>query len=361
VAIGATIIVDVTHPAALPVASGILILWACAPFVALVLSRPMAARMAPLTAIDREYLASIAQTTWKYFDAFVEADHHHLPPDNVQLDEVDARIARRTSPTNIGMGLLATLAAHDFGFIDTETLITRLDATLTTVEGLERFEGHLLNWYDTYTLAPLQPAYISTVDSGNLAGALVTLAAGLRMLAADRAEPGAGADQRRQLEGLASRATAFFDGISFRFLYDRQRRLFSIGYRLADGDGPGRFDPSFYDLLASEARLASFMAIAKGDVPEMHWFHLGRLITSIHGAPVLLSWSATLFEYLMPLLVMRSYPNTLLDESCRMVVRRQMEYASSRGTPWGISESAYTSVDRNGNYQYKAFGVPGLG
>ena len=349
VAMGAAIVVGVLRPAALPVAAGVLLLWTGAPLVALVLSRPITAKTKPLTPIDRDYLISVARTTWSYFDTFVGAADHHLPPDNVQF-EPDARIAHRTSPTNIGMGLLATLAAHDFGFIDTETLVARIDATLTTAEGLERFEGHLLNWYDTTTLAPLRPAYLSTVDSGNLAGSLITLASGLRMLGRDG-----------RLEDLAARATAFVEGMNFRFLYNRQRRLFSIGYRLADGDGPGKFDPSYYDLLASEARLASFVAIAKGDVPEMHWFHLGRLITSLHGAPVLLSWSATLFEYLMPLLLMRGYPNTLLDESCRMVVRRQMAYAASRGVPWGISESAYTSVDRHGNYQYKAFGVPGLG
>ena len=149
--------------------------------------------------------------------------------------------------------------------------------------------------------------------------------------------------------------------MNFRFLFDPKRQLFAIGYRLADADGAGRLDASYYDLLASEARLASFIAIAKGDVPEMHWFHLGRSVTSVRGAPVLLSWSATLFEYLMPLLVMRTYPNTLLDESCRLVVRRQMDYAAARGVPWGISESAYNLVDRHGTYQYKAFGVPGLG
>ena len=149
--------------------------------------------------------------------------------------------------------------------------------------------------------------------------------------------------------------------MNFRFLFDPKRQLFAIGYRLADAESAGRLDASFYDLLASEARLASFIAIAKGDVPETHWFHLGRSVTSVHGAPVLLSWSATLFEYLMPLLVMRTYPDTLLDESCRMVVRRQIDYAAARGVPWGISESAYNVVDRHGTYQYKAFGVPGLG
>ena len=163
------------------------------------------------------------------------------------------------------------------------------------------------------------------------------------------------------MEGLAARASAFADGMDFRFLYDPRRRLLAIGYRAADAEGPGRLDPSRYDLLASEARLASFIAIAKGDLPEKHWFHLGRTVTGVHGIPTLLSWSGTIFEYLMPLLLMRSYPDTLLDESCRMAVRRQRDYGAERGVPWGISESAYDLVDHLGNYQYKAFGVPGLG
>src|SRR4029077_20489935 len=139
------------------------------------------------------------------------------------------------------------------------------------------------------------------------------------------------------------------------------RQLFTIGYRLADDQGPGRQDPSYYDLLASEARLASFLAIAKGDVPESHWFRLGRVVTGVRGAPVLLSWSGTMFEYLTPLLMMRSYPDTLLDDSCRRIVRRQVEYAATHDAPWGISESAYNIVDLHDTYQYKAFGVPGLG
>ena len=147
----------------------------------------------------------------------------------------------------------------------------------------------------------------------------------------------------------------------FGFLYDRRRRIFSIGYRLASADGPGRVDSSFYDLLASEARLASFLAIAKGDVPQHHWFHLGRMLTSVDGSATLLSWGGTMFEYLMPQLLLRSYAGTLLDRSCRASVRRQMEYGRERGVPWGISESAYALTDRLGNYQYKAFGVPGLG
>src|SRR6185503_17809198 len=159
----------------------------------------------------------------------------------------------------------------------------------------------------------------------------------------------------------ARRATTIAAQMRFDFLYDRRRRIFSIGYRLADADGPGRLDGSFYDLLASEARLASFVAIAKGDVPQHHWFHLGRLVTNVDGRATLMSWGGTMFEYLMPQLLMRSFPGTLLDQSCRASVRRHIEYGQQRDVPWGISESAYGFTDRDGNYQYRAFGVPGLG
>jgi cyclic beta-1,2-glucan synthetase len=256
------------------------------------------------------------------------------------------------------MALLATVSAHDLGFIEIDDMTARLDATLTTVEGLPRFEGHLFNWYDIDTLEPLQPVYVSTVDSGNLAAALVTLASALPRLAL---LPPVSAITAALLRDLGARAGVLFDGMNFTPLYDAQRQLFAVGYRLPTSDAPGRLDPSRYDLLASEARLASFLAISKGDVPESHWFHLGRLATAIHGVPVLLSWSATLFEYLMPLLVTRTYAGTLLDESSRMAVRRQISYGARLGVPWGISESAYSAVDWHGTYQYKAFGVPGLG
>jgi cyclic beta-1,2-glucan synthetase len=345
VAFGSLALVAAIRPGALAISVPVLALWAAAPLIAYALSRPAPTRRAVLRAEDREFLESVALKTWRYFETFAGPEDHALPPDNVQVVP-EVTIAHRTSPTNIGMALLATVAAHDFGFIDAEGMARRIDATLTTVEGLERVEGHLLNWYDTRTLAPLPPAYISTVDSGNLAGALLTLTVALREL---------------RLDELAARAAALFDEMNFAFLHDPQRQLFTIGYRLADEEGPGRPDPSHYDLLASESRLASFLAIAKGDVAESHWFHLGRAVTSVRGALVLLSWSATMFEYLMPLLVMRSYPDTLLDESCSMVVRRQMDYAADRGVPWGISESAYNVVDHHHTYQYKAFGVPGLG
>ena len=419
-----------------------------------------------LNAHDRRRLRQIARRTWHYFELFVGPESHWLPPDNFQ-ETPDGGLARRTSPTNIGMGLLSTLAAHDLGFIDTSELVERLEAALDTIERLERHEGHLLNWYETHTLAALWPRYVSTVDSGNLVAALMALDVGFargrvrndpdaalfapasttpqswcahrsppsrarlpprrrsppplppssrpcssdwrrpasvtsrprfvdeqgdaldrllaefddQSIADSRAQDAAAAVDgpgtargaasalartelavpRDALVQLGARCRALADGMRFGFLYDRTRQLFAIGYRLPDADGPGRLDASYYDLLASEARLASFVAIAAGDVPQAHWFRLGRLAVSVDGVPTLLSWSATMFEYLMPSLLMRSFPDTLLDQTSRRVVRRQIQYGRRYGIPWGMSESAYSVVDRHGTYQYKAFGIPGLG
>ena len=344
VAAGVAALVAVTRPAALPMAWVVLVLWFSAPVVAYVLSRPVPRRRIALPEADRAYLVDVARRTWGYFETFVGEEDNHLPPDNVQIG-LTQTIAHRTSPTNIGLGMLSTLSAHDLGFITTEQMVERLEATLNTIDRLPKYEGHLLNWYDTRTLLPLAPSYVSTVDSGNLAGALIALSVGLQDIAPE----------------LSRRMNALFDAMSFRFLLNPTRQLFAIGFRLPDEEQPGRRDAAHYDLLASEARLASFLAIAKGDVAEKHWFRLGRPTTAVRSTPVLLSWSATLFEYLMPLLIMRSYPETLLDESCYLVIRRQIDYASERGVPWGLSESAYNLVDRHGDYQYKAFGIPGLG
>jgi len=455
------VLVSISNPVALSSALPFLTLWTIAPGLAYWLSMPVGPRVRPLTERDRSLLRTTTRKTWRYYESFVTAADGWLPPDNYQEGD-EPRLARRTSPTNIGMALLSTLAAHDLGYVTTETLVHRLDRMLTTLEGLERHEGHLLNWYDTATLAPLYPRYVSTVDSGNLAASLIALAQGVSGLVEtpqtrkhllegliDTADlligassPNPSRDQsarelvggvnriarailaeaRRELTGAASsslrsvahelaallastadrqetlenegdiafwaralmdavaaldtypatvssevlmdlsrRASALATGMRFEFLYDKRRRIFSIGYRLPDADGPGRLDSSFYDLLASEARLTSFVAIAKGDVPQHHWFHLGRLVTNVDGRATLMSWGGTMFEYLMPQLLLRGYPGTLLDQSCRASVRRQMEYGTERGVPWGISESAYAFTDRAGNYQYKAFGVPGLG
>ena len=356
-AVGTLVLVSAMRPSSLDTALPFILAWLAAPYIGHLLSRPVRRRRESLSAADTAFLRSLARDTWRFFETVVGADDHALPPDNIQLVPTP-RVAHRTSPTNIGMSLLATLSAYDLGFLTVADLAARTDATLTTVERLERHEGHLLNWYDTQTLAPLMPAYVSTVDSGNLAGALLCLAAGLTQLASEF--DGADGPQAR-LNVLAARATALVDAMDFRFLFNAERELLSIGYRLADRDGPGRLDLSHYDLLASEARLASFVAIAKGDVPQRHWFRLGRSLTAVKGGPVLMSWSATMFEYLMPNLLMRSYPDTLLDRSVGLAVATQIAYGKACGVPWGISESAYSLVDRHDTYQYKAFGVPGLG
>ncbi len=351
------LLTSLARPAALPVAAPFALLWLVAPLVAYRLSRPTPILRRALDRVERESLLAIAERTWRYFDAFVTPRDNALPPDNFQ-EYPGPMVAHRTSPTNIGMSLLSTLAAHDLGFLGIDALAERIGATLDTALSLEMWEGHLLNWYDTTTREPLPPRYVSTVDSGNLCASLMALSVGLDELAV---RPGLEQALGTILSSLATRARLFADGMHFAPLYDRERQLFSIGYRLADADGPGRLDVSTYDLLASEARLTSFLAVARGEVPQAHWFRLGRPVVSVDGVPTLLSWSATMFEYLMPLLLMRDRPGTLLSESCRRVVSRQIAYGRARGVPWGISEAAYSVTDRAGTYQYKAFGVPGLG
>ena len=452
---------------ALPVALPFLAAWLASPVVAWWLSRPVVPRRLALSVEDAAQLRRVARRTWHYFETFVGEQDHWLPPDNVQIDS-ELRVAHRTSPTNIGMGLLSTLAAHDLGYLGTGPLATRIENTLASVEALERHEGHLLNWYDTETLAPLSPRYVSTVDSGNLAGALMALSAGLREIADGEAdeeracagvsdsagvlaealstlerrahaatslrascklaqreldalretlgEDGPGSSRieaasgragavrealgqvaaaapespeadavaewgrlldealtvspvrattpealRQHLLDLARRCDEQADSMNWTFLYDRARGVFSIGFRLADAEGPGRLDASYYDLLASEARLASFIAISRGEVPQEHWFRLSRALVSVEGCITLVSWSGSMFEYLMPLLLLRSHPETLLENACRTAVRAQILYGQRQHVPWGISESAYHVVDPHGTYQYRAFGVPGLG
>jgi cyclic beta-1,2-glucan synthetase len=447
------------RPEALPQVAPLLGLWLAAPLIASWLSRPFRDGRVALQPEDARLLRRIARRTWHYFDTFAGPADHWLPPDNFQ-ELGDVGVAHRTSPTNIGLSMLSALAACDLGFLRPADLAGRIDRMLTTLEGIERFKGHFLNWYDTRSLTPLHPRYVSTVDSGNLAGCLLILAQGLREHAAAPAGAGprqdglrdsviffreiredlarlqASARERtaslarevdaigaagmspadgapapalvearerlhREIAALAeeaagnaalgellhcarailevagedgdaashasrlleqsARAERMANDMDFGFLFDAQRKLFTIGYRLPDTEGPGRHDPTFYDLLASEARLASYIAISKGDVPQIHWFHLNRQLVNVKGWPTLVSWSASMFEYLMPLLFMKTYPKTLLDQSCRSIVHRQIEYATELGVPWGISESGYNFVNRKGDYQYKAFGVPGLG
>ena len=470
-----------------------LMVWIAAPAVAWWISRPIRLPEPDLSEEQRAFLGRIARKTWHFFETFVTAQENWLPPDNFQ-EVPGPTIASRTSPTNIGLALLANLAARDFGYLPVGGLIQRTRDTLATLHRLERHRGHFYNWYDTRTLQPLLPFYVSSVDSGNLAGHLLTLGSGLRELARERifgahvgrglrdtvgvlrslagesaalaqldaalAEPpatlsgaldllergheravrivasldgaaaetlqwarvleqtiaghrddlrqlapwlrrdggrtgasadvaallarldawptlpalaeleaspaasaegwgdagGAARERMVALEALARQCDEFAT-MDYRFLFDPARELFAIGYNVTDR----RRDAGFYDLLASESRLGSYVAIAQGQVPQEHWFSLGRLLVAVQGEPILLSWSGSMFEYLMPLLVMPNHANTLLAHTCAAAVRQQIKYGDACGIPWGISESGYNRTDAHLNYQYRAFGVPGLG
>ncbi len=498
IAAAAVIYLALSRPVALAVAGPILALWFASPAVAWWISRPLTPRSPRLSADQVLFLRKLSRKTWAFFETFVGPEDHWLPPDNYQEDHLDA-VAHRTSPTNMGLALLANLSAYDFGYLPAGQLVDRTANAFGTMDSLERHRGHFYNWYDTQSLKPLLPLYVSTVDSGNLAGHLLTLRPGLlelpdhtilgsrwveglsdtlgvlvdaaggeakvqlaelqkdlgsvvgsrpTTLAAvrqclDRLAASAGDVIRalepdtesqptwwarafaRQCRDLLDELTFLapwillpsakdrlvgvpgFDGIptlrelarlkeqsewpvelrphikeanrrararieaidhlarqaddlarmEVDFLFDKTRRLLAIGYNV----GERRRDASFYDLLASEARLCSFVAIAQGQLPQESWFALGRLLTTAGGEPILLSWSGSMFEYLMPLLVMPTYENTLLDRTCKAAVTRQIQYGGQRGVPWGMSESCYNMVDVRLNYQYRAFGVPGLG
>jgi cyclic beta-1,2-glucan synthetase len=515
VAVSTLLYLTLSRPAVLGVVGPILALWFASPVIAWWISRPLARRGTRLTADQVLFLRELSRKTWAFFETFVGPEDHYLPPDNYQEHPV-AAVAHRTSPTNMGLALLANLAAYDFGYIPAGQLIERTAKTFDTMEALERHQGHFYNWYDTQSLKPLPPTYISTVDSGNLAAHLLTLRPGLVALpghkilgtrlfeglddtlrillaalgaaapvrlaqlqkdlssasdsrpttlaatrlylarlatcAADTADsldtepesqarwwaqalarqcraaldeltflvpwtllpasperlsdPGgmdeiltlrelarcevewlpvieaqAGSDAtpeerewllelRRLIMEASRRARGRIADIErlaqqagelarleYDFLFDKVRHLLAIGYHV----GERRRDSGYYDLLASEARLSSFVGIAQGKLPQENWFALGRLLTTAGGKPILLSWSGSMFEYLMPLLVMPTYENTLLDQTCRAAVETQIEYGRKRGVAWGISESGYNTMDVRLNYQYRAFGVPDLG
>ena len=438
-----------------------LVLWALSPIIARWASQsPKTELHLEISQSDNSALRLAARRTWLFFERFVTAEENWLPPDNFQ--EIPKPFtARRTSPTNIGLYLCCVLAARDFGWIGTVETIERLEATLATLQKLSRYRGHFFNWYETAFLDTLNPRYISTVDSGNLAGNLLVvknscdeiaatpavehrfdglcdainllreaiaipqgiaepmrhemhdmlerldeiaasrhgaaviwdhlqelenrarvLAIELSQLSSEKpflreaveaitnwaqshrkdqeiyANPGQISDDLpRRLARIRDICRQLTEEMDFAFLYDKERQLLSIGYRVDDQ----QLDANVYDLLASEARLASFFAIAKGDVPTRHWFRLGRTLTPLGRSSALQSWSGSMFEYLMPTLIMREPAGSLLALSNRSAVRRQIDYASDLGLPWGISESQYNARDRDQNYQYSGFGVPDLG
>jgi len=509
-----------SSPRSLAMAGPILCLWLASPAIAWWISQPLARRKERLTERQNLFLRKIARKTWAFFETFVGPEDHWLPPDNYQESPAGV-IAHRTSPTNMGLALLANLSAYDFAYISGGQLLERTEKAFSSMNAMKRYKGHFFNWYDTKTLKPLPPLYISSVDSGNLAGHLMTLRPGLLGLscggllgrrvfeglretleiladasvAEDQAcapawlsqiqkdmetaissQPvsliasrsclerlaGSSATLLAVLEASASKSESSYwahafakqcraslDELAFLapwiellssqdrleafpelcgtlslleaaelegklmpefedrlaaaagspeglwlgelqrlvktgsqrakarielakslasqceslakmeygFLYDETRCLLAIGFSVSEC----RRDSSCYDLLASEARFSCFVAIAQGEAPQESWFAMGRLLAAVDGEPVLLSWSGSMFEYLMPLLVMPTYEHSLLDQTCRAAVAWQVEYGRKRGRPWGISESGYNAIDACQNYQYKAFGAPGLG
>ncbi len=358
VLVGALVAIAFAH-GSLAVAGPVFACWIAAPFLVDWLGRPQPTidPTASLGDRDRELLRDIARKTWAFFERFVTAEDHWLPPDNFQ-EEPRGIVAHRTSPTNIGLYLMAAVSACDLGYITPDDLARRLSTTLDTLDALVKHEGHILNWYDTSTLKPLEPRYVSTVDSGNLAAYLWTVCQACEDLAAEaeaRSEPTT--TLAAALRSAGGRASSLANAMSFGFLYDPDRSQFSIGYNVATA----RLDSSRYDLLASEARLASFLAIAKGDVPEKHWFRLGRARCRVEQGRALLSWSGSMFEYLMPLLVMKSFPDSLLDETHRCAVEAHRAHGKKHGVPWGVSEAAFNVMDLSLTYQYRAFGVQVLG
>ena len=417
---------------------------------------------------DRAVLRTVARRTWNYFETFVTAEHHHLPPDNFQ-EIPDPVVANRTSPTNIGVYLLSVISARDFGWISMAQTVKRLQQTLTTVGQMQQYRGHLYNWYNTVTLEPLNPMYVSSVDSGNLAGHLIAVSAACRTWAeapsaymqtgfegiADvtavlREELRQVPDDRRTIRPLRRRFDEVLGGFStttqmilkqpeftavhvadlmliaaevlrsaqefdlalkteksasvawwarllndtctakvadlefdlsaleslreqlgrlrdesrriafsmnFAFLMHPERRLLAIGFRVAEEE----LEDACYDLLASEARLTSLFAIAKGDLPTEHWFRLGRPIVPVGSLGALASWSGSMFEYLMPPLVIQEQRGGILNQTNALAVKRQIAYGRARNIPWGISEAAFNARDQHMTYQYSGFGVPTLG
>lgn len=505
----------IDSPEKLFIAVPVLVLWLIAPFITWFTSKPLEKQVTILTDEQNIFLQKMARKTWSFFEKFIGPEDNWLPPDNFQEQPVE-QIAHRTSPTNIGLSLLSGLTACDFGYITTSQFIERTAKTLTTMKRMERYKGHFYNWYDTQSLNPLQPKYISTVDSGNLAGHLLVLRQGLlaiphqkitgvqlfeglrdtlhvltEMVKENEIEllrnftveleevckknlvpvyeikkqsesllknfnlitqklngdpktevfrwkqiligqleeinkhvevfspwfllPTAPSkftdiislnenftwiellktvqelqivinckqsenntpDEKHWLElfqtaltksnqqanilikateNLAQQCNELAD-MEWDFLYDNSNHLFTIGYNVQEHIK----DISYYDLLASEVRLCIFICIAQGKLPQESWFALGRLLTNVDGNPILLSWSGSMFEYLMPLLVMPTYENTLLDQTYKAAVKWQIKYGKKTGLPWGISESGYNMINASSNYQYRAFGAPGLG
>lgn len=330
----------------------LLAFWMGSPVLAHSLSAPATPPELRLTETERQAVLRYARLHWQYFEQFVAEETQWLAPDNFQEDP-EPLLAPRTSPTNIGLQLMSIISARDLGLITLDSMIGRLERVFRTLERMRRYRGHFYNWYDLRDLRVLEPSYISTVDSGNFAGHLIAVKQGCLGMVRGK---DCSEENAQRLRAIAERARAYALEMDFKFLFDGRRNLFSIGFHPNENS----FDNSYYDLLASESRLSSFIAIAKDDVPVEHWFRLGRSLTAAGGTRTLVSWSGSMFEYLMPALVLRTFPSTLLSQTYHGAVRRHIEYGAERGVPWGISESAYNVRDRAHTYQYRGFGVPDL-
>ncbi len=483
-----------TNPGYLWTLISFFVLWSGAPFYVWYISQPLKVSKEKTSEKDRLFLREYARRTWFYFERMVTAEHSWLPPDNYQIDPPISTVDR-TSPTNIGLALASNLVAYNRGYITYSELLDRMENTLLSLDKLERYKGHFFNWYQTSMGDVLDPKYISTVDSGNLAAGLIVAKEGIKAAEKDQAlnsefweglkdtvrtlknifelheneypqddpcfreiesisttildkinrSENSGLELIREIKEDAARLSSvnllplgshyddqymqdlrywiesplhqleksiaewkclsvdpsidlstyspemlnqlmidrednsqcvlllkrwknqtdniisicekLIDEMDFTFLYLKKRGLFSIGYNV----DRAQLDKSTYDLLASEARIASYIAIAKGDIPVEHWFRLSRRLTSLSRNEILLSWGGTMFEYLMPLLFMKSIPDTLMDHTYENVVRWQQDYGKKNGKPWGFSESAYYNLNIDLHYQYRAFGAPGLG
>ena len=352
---------------------GLGILWVITPSVMNIISKKQTEEMAIdyLTKEEKEYLLDVGRKTWSYFKENITEKSNYLPPDNYQEDRKE-QVVYRTSPTNIGLGLLAVTASYDMGYESLEDTLNLLSKMLDTISKMQKWNGHLYNWYDIKTLNPLTPKYVSTVDSGNFIGYLYTLKQFLEDIInnikvnrhiKNNSVKSIKLDQNVNEEKI-SQITTMLDIIDnlitntdFSHLYCKESRIFSIGLNVEEG----ALTKSYYDLLASEARQASLIAIAKKDVSLKHWYTLSRTLTTLNRYKGLISWSGTMFEYLMPNINIPKYPGSIISESSEFAIMSQQEYAKELNIPWGISEAAFNLRDLNNNYQYKAFGIPWLG
>lgn len=453
------------------------IMWLISPLIAYIISKNDIEKQK----IDVEHIHRIGRKTWDYYENITNEENNYLPPDNFQEYPYNG-LANRTSPTNIGFLLLSILSARDLGYITTSKMVELLGNTISTIEKLEKWDGHLYNWYNTNNLKPLRPYFVSTVDSGNFISYLYTLKEGLleyidKPLIDDvlfrgiintiklyedendildnsiiiKQESFSKYDELKflcnqlnrkknngmenpwfdksivminnlireydkylldddltnikensiekfnqnfslyelklyytnvlentedkkikdemgillqnvneliiDIENLIKKIGEVINNTKFASLYDKEKELFTIGYFVEDNE----LVNSYYDLLASEARIASYIAICQGVVPKKHWYKLDRSLVLWKGYRCLASWTGTMFEYLMPMLIMKDYKNTLLDESYKTAIKAQIDYCKDNRMPWGISESGFFAFDINLNYQYKAFGIPQLG